>query len=61
MIVLGSLLALCSWLSLALLTIMAITTFSYRVVVEERALLDTVGEPYRVYMQERKRFILYIV
>jgi len=53
--------ALCNWLSLVLLTIMAIATFSYRVVVEERALLDTVGEPYRVYMQERKRFIPYIL
>jgi protein-S-isoprenylcysteine O-methyltransferase Ste14 len=31
------------------------------VVVEERTLLDTIGEPYGIYMKERKRFIPYIV
>ncbi len=54
-------LALGSWVSLALITIVAIASYSYRVVVEERALLDTIGEPYGVYMKERKRFIPYIV
>lgn len=54
-------LALCSWLSLALLTVTAIATYVYRVRIEERALLDAVGEPYRIYMQERKRFIPYVV
>jgi protein-S-isoprenylcysteine O-methyltransferase Ste14 len=54
-------LALGSWLSLALLMIATIATYSYRVAVEERALLETIGEPYRSYMQERKRFIPYIV
>jgi protein-S-isoprenylcysteine O-methyltransferase Ste14 len=53
-------LALCSWLSLAVLTVTAIATYWYRVRVEERVLVDTVGEPYRIYMQERKRFIPYI-
>jgi protein-S-isoprenylcysteine O-methyltransferase len=54
-------LALGSWVSFALLTIATIATYSYRVVVEERVLLETIGEPYRVYMKERKRFIPYIV
>jgi protein-S-isoprenylcysteine O-methyltransferase Ste14 len=61
MMFIGIGLALGSWLSLALLTIATIATYSYRVVVEERALLDTIGEPYRSYMKERKRFIPYVV
>jgi protein-S-isoprenylcysteine O-methyltransferase Ste14 len=54
-------LALGSWLSFVLLTIATIATYSYRVAVEERVLLETVGEPYRSYMKQRKRFIPYIV
>jgi protein-S-isoprenylcysteine O-methyltransferase Ste14 len=54
-------LALGSWLSFALLTIATIATYLYRVIVEERALLNTIGEPYRSYMRESKRFIPYIV
>ena len=54
-------LALCNWLSLALLTLTAIATYIHRVRIEERVLLDTIGEPYRIYMQERKRFIPYVV
>jgi protein-S-isoprenylcysteine O-methyltransferase Ste14 len=53
--------ALGSWLSFAILTIGTIATYLYRVRVEERALLDTIGEPYRSYMRESKRFIPYIV
>jgi protein-S-isoprenylcysteine O-methyltransferase len=54
-------LALGSWLSFALLTVATIATYSYRVAVEERVLLETIGEPYRSYMKERKRFIPYVV
>jgi protein-S-isoprenylcysteine O-methyltransferase Ste14 len=61
MMYIGTGLALGSWLSLALLTIATIATYSYRVVVEERALLETIGEPYGAYMKERKRFIPYVV
>lgn len=61
MMYIGIGLALGSWLSLALLTIAAIATYSYRVAVEERALLETIGEPYGAYMKERKRFIPYVV
>jgi len=61
MMFIGIGLALGSWLSLALLTIATIATYSYRVAVEERALLDTIGEPYDAYMKERKRFIPYVV
>jgi protein-S-isoprenylcysteine O-methyltransferase Ste14 len=61
MIFIGLGLALGSWFSLALLTIATIATYSYRVAVEERALLDAIGEPYSSYMKERKRFIPYVV
>jgi protein-S-isoprenylcysteine O-methyltransferase Ste14 len=61
MMFIGIGLALGSWISFALLTIATIATYGYRVAVEERALLDTIGEPYRVYMKERKRFIPYVL
>jgi protein-S-isoprenylcysteine O-methyltransferase Ste14 len=54
-------LALGNWVSFALITAGAITTYVYRVSVEERALIATIGEPYRNYMKERKRFIPYVV
>lgn len=54
-------LALCSWVSLGLLIITAILTYVYRVRIEERALLETLGEPYRVYTTETRRFVPYIV
>jgi protein-S-isoprenylcysteine O-methyltransferase Ste14 len=54
-------LALGSWFSFALLAIASIATYSYRVTVEERALLETIGEPYASFMKERKRFIPYVV
>ena len=61
MMFIGIGLALGSWFSFALLTIATIATYAYRVAVEERALLETIGEPYGKYMKERKRFIPYIV
>ena len=54
-------LALGSWVSLALVTIVAIAAYSYRVAVEERALVEAIGDPYKAYMKERKRFIPYVV
>jgi protein-S-isoprenylcysteine O-methyltransferase Ste14 len=61
MMYIGIGLALGSWFSFVLLTIATIATYGYRVVIEERALLDAIGEPYRDYMKERKRFVPYIV
>jgi protein-S-isoprenylcysteine O-methyltransferase Ste14 len=54
-------LALCSLLSVTLLTVTALLTYIYRVRIEEHALVDTLGEPYRVYMRESRRFIPYVV
>jgi protein-S-isoprenylcysteine O-methyltransferase Ste14 len=61
MMFIGIGLALGSWLSLAILTIATVATYSYRVMIEERALIDTIGEPYRSYIKERKRFIPYVI
>ena len=61
MMFIGIGLALGSWASFALLTIATIATYSYRVAVEERALLEAIGEPYSSYMKGRKRFVPYIV
>src|SRR5450759_997019 len=59
MMFIGIGLALGSWFSFILLTIATIATYGYRVVIEERALLDAIGEPYRSYMKETKRFVPY--
>jgi protein-S-isoprenylcysteine O-methyltransferase Ste14 len=61
MMFIGIGLALGNWVSLVLITIASIAAYGYRVAVEERALVDAIGEPYRVYMKERKRFIPYVV
>ena len=54
-------LALGSWMSFGLLLISSIATYWYRVTIEERALVNTIGEPYRDFMKSRKRFIPYLV
>jgi protein-S-isoprenylcysteine O-methyltransferase Ste14 len=61
MMFIGIGLSLGSWLSLFLLTVSSILVYGYRVSVEERALVTTIGQPYRTYMRECKRFIPYIV
>ena len=50
-----------NWISVVLLTFSTVALYSYRVSVEERALLETIGEPYGAYMKECKRFIPYVV
>ena len=54
-------LALGSVPALVLIIATTIAAYGYRVAVEERALVETIGEPYRLYMAECKRFIPYIV
>ena len=53
--------ALANWVSVAVLTLIPIGAYAYRVRVEERALLATLGEPYRAYMQTRKRFVPFVI
>jgi protein-S-isoprenylcysteine O-methyltransferase Ste14 len=54
-------LALGNWASLAVLFLGAAVGYSYRVVVEERALLATLGDSYRRYMDRTARFVPFIV
>jgi protein-S-isoprenylcysteine O-methyltransferase Ste14 len=53
--------ALASWASLAILVLVSVAVYSYRVAVEERALVQTIGEPYAAFMRSRKRFVPFIV
>lgn len=48
---------LASWPSVAILFLVNAYVYSRRVAVEERVLVDTIGEPYREYMRRTKRFI----
>jgi protein-S-isoprenylcysteine O-methyltransferase Ste14 len=57
----GMALALGNWISVAVVLIAIPPTYVYRVSVEERALVATLGEPYRAYMQRTKRFIPLII
>jgi len=57
----GAGLALGNWLSVALMLGTTILAYVYRVHVEERAMLAAIGEPYRRFMQTRKRFIPFLI
>lgn len=53
-------LALGSWASAGLLAVASLAGYHYRMKVEERVLLETLGEPYRQFMARRKRLIPFI-
>jgi protein-S-isoprenylcysteine O-methyltransferase Ste14 len=53
-------LALGSWGSTAVLVLASIAVYSYRIAVEERALLAALGEPYREFVRTRRRLIPFI-
>ncbi len=53
--------ALGSWISAAILFLVHCALYGVRVCVEEKALLNTLGEPYRDYMTRTKRFIPFII
>ena len=54
-------LALGSWISVAILFLVHCCLYGIRVAVEEKALVETLGEPYRQYMLRTKRFIPFVV
>jgi protein-S-isoprenylcysteine O-methyltransferase Ste14 len=54
---LGLALCLANWASLASLLVPIFLVFRWRVHVEETALIDALGEPYRDYMKRTKRLI----
>jgi protein-S-isoprenylcysteine O-methyltransferase Ste14 len=57
----GMAVALGNWISIVVMLIAIPPTYAYRVRVEERALVQTLGDPYRAYMQRTKRFIPMII
>lgn len=48
---------LASWLSVAILFLVNVYVYARRVSVEEKVLIDKIGEPYLQYMRRTKRFI----
>lgn len=54
-------LALTNWWSLLIILAGAVIGISYRVHVEEKALLEGIGQSYREYMKRTKRFIPFLV
>jgi len=57
---LGIGLALANWMSVVVLLGAVAIVYGYRVDVEERALVGTLGEPYRQYMTRTKRFVPFL-
>ena len=53
--------ALESWLSVAILLLAHFYLYGRRVVVEERALVQTLGSAYSDYMRRTKRFIPFVI
>jgi protein-S-isoprenylcysteine O-methyltransferase Ste14 len=53
-------LALGNGLGLLVLAVLTAGGYWYRVVVEERALEATIGDPYRSYMRRTKRFVPFV-
>jgi protein-S-isoprenylcysteine O-methyltransferase Ste14 len=53
-------LALGSWGSTAVVVLASFAVYSYRIAVEERALLAAVGQPYQEFMRTRRRLIPYV-
>jgi protein-S-isoprenylcysteine O-methyltransferase Ste14 len=49
-----------SWYSVALLAVASLVVYSYRIQVEERALLAAIGEPYAQFLRTRKRIIPFV-
>ncbi len=52
--------ALGSWMSALILAVISIAVYSYRMSVEERALVEAIGEPYREFMRTRRRMIPFV-
>jgi protein-S-isoprenylcysteine O-methyltransferase Ste14 len=53
-------LALTNWLSLVVLVLASTLVYGYRVSVEERALVATLGERYLAYVGRTKRFVPFV-
>jgi protein-S-isoprenylcysteine O-methyltransferase Ste14 len=58
--ILGILLCSTNWISLACFLVV-VPGFAYRIRVEERALIDALGDPYRDYMLRTRRLVPFVV
>jgi protein-S-isoprenylcysteine O-methyltransferase Ste14 len=54
-------LALGNWAGLAAMLVLASAAFTYRIAVEEAALLSTLGDPYARYMRRTWRLIPFVL
>ena len=54
-------LALGNWKSLAVSILPLALAYCYRIAVEERALVETIGEPYADYMKRTRRLIPFVL
>jgi protein-S-isoprenylcysteine O-methyltransferase Ste14 len=54
-------LALTNWLSLAVALLLPSLAYVYRISVEERALVDTLGPAYALYMRRTKRLVPFVI
>jgi len=61
LMMLGMGLALANWISLIALGIVPLGIYAYRIHVEEKALVETLGQPYRDYMTRTKRLIPFLL
>ena len=52
--------ALGSWASAVILAVASFAVYTYRIAVEERALLAAIGKPYERFMRTRKRLIPFV-
>jgi protein-S-isoprenylcysteine O-methyltransferase Ste14 len=52
--------ALGSWASALLMIVGSLAVYSYRIAVEERALLAAIGAPYQEFMSTRRRLIPFV-
>lgn len=59
--VLGYSLCLTNWVSLIVIVGCALLGFSYRIRIEERVLVEQLGQPYQEYMQRTKRLIPFVL
>ena len=57
----GISLALGTWLGVVIGTLSAVVAYAYRIRVEERALVETIGEPYAAYMRRSKRLVPFVI
>jgi protein-S-isoprenylcysteine O-methyltransferase Ste14 len=49
-----------NWLGLGVLTLMTLVGLTYRIYVEEKALLEELGDRYRTYADHHKRLIPFV-